>query len=167
MQTAATTETPTPTSTPAAPAAAVANTLATIPAAPAVDAKAIADQAVAQERARLSALDALATDWPEHKALIDRCKADGTSIVDAKDTVLAAEGKIKQARLAVLRGGSPATEPMASGNADTVPSGAFSAEAVKQRFASDSAFAAKYRTEEEAIEWERAKHEAAQDKPRR
>ena len=151
---------------PPAPAAVV-----THPAAPPamLDAKGIADQAIAQERARLTALDALSADWPEHKALIDRCKGEGSSVLEAKDAILGAEAKIKQAALATMRAGGQTTQPIAGANADTPTTGAkaFSAEAVTERFKSDSAFAAKYRSVDDAIDWERARHEASQEQPRR
>jgi len=154
---------PQPPANPPAPPAVV-----TDPAPPATaSAASIAAAAVAEERTRLNALDGLKETWAEHSALIDRCKADGTSFQGTTDLVLAAEGKLKQARLAEIRGGGKTTDPLAGGNADKEAPETFSADAVKERFASDSAYAAKYRTVDVAIEWERARHEAAKQPARR
>lgn len=64
----------------------------TVSAAPAVDAKAIAAEAVAQERQRMADLDAMADGNPAVAAIISTAKRNGQTADDIRDYVAAVQG---------------------------------------------------------------------------
>ncbi len=127
-----------------------------------LDEEALKLKAREEERERLCALDAIATDWPSHKELVDQCKADGTSAEETKQLVFAAATKLNRAELAAARKGEE--EPLGGGNTDHEAK-AFSEEAVKERWEAGDTYLHRYYSDvNQAIRYERAKHGAAQQR---
>ena len=74
----------------------------TVSAAPAVDAKAIAAEAVAQERQRMADLDAMADGNPAVAAIISTAKRNGQTADDIRDYVAAVQGVKSAAQTQLL-----------------------------------------------------------------